>query len=229
MLTKLVRAVVPDYGYSKPTQGEILAEFEKTRYTPDISKLEEQPWHLVFVCDEFKKDHLKHHLLGEDKHYAGPAYTQKMFRFWDKRDDPTQSPIPMKALETENGFVRYFPPLARIKGELWYIRPLQFLTLDTEKQNTVEFRRQRVTTVLPHRPLVWLKDPYKDPEETRSGFRPSTKLGDERVYIHRPWMYLGRRVFWEPHLTAYDFQHVPLFPSERQWCKQFYHVKKPRL
>lgn len=228
MLTNIVRNIMPSFGYTTPSREEVLAELEKTRYTPDISKLEEQAWWQVFVCDELKKDHLKHDLLGEDKLYAGPAYTQKLYRFWDKRGDPTQSPIPMKALEKENGFVRYFPPLARIKGEVWWVRPQAFLTLDTYKQNTVEYRRQQIPVILPYRPQVWFKDPYLDPEETRSGYRPTNKLGAERMFVYKPWFYLGRRVFWEPHLTAYDFTNVPLFNSERHWCQQFYHVRKPK-
>lgn len=228
MFKSAIRKVVPEYGYSVPMLHEVLAEEAKTKYTPDISKLEEQEWQSVFVCDELKKDHLKHSLLGDDLHYAGPAYTQKKYRFWENRDDPTVSPIPMKVLDKESDAVLYFPPPALVKGELWYIRSQQLLTLDTYKQNTVEYRRQRVKVILPHRQVVWLKDPYLDPEETRSGYRPSLKLGPEMVYIFRPWMYLGRRLFWEPHLTAYNFKPVSLYQSERQWCKQFYHVKRPR-
>lgn len=226
MFKSAMRKIIPDYGYTAPSVEEVLFEELRTKYTPDISVLEEQAWQPVFVVDELKKDHVKHSLLGEDKHYAGPAYTQLKYRFWEKRNDPVQSPIPMKALDKENGFVRYFPPPARIKGELWYIRSQQMILLDTYKQNTVEFRRHRVTVILPYKPQVWMKDPYKDPDNTLSGFRGSMKLGNERVHLFRPWMYLGKATFWQPHLTAYDFTHVSLFKSDREWCQQFYHVKK---
>jgi len=227
MLTNTIRKIVPTFGYTVPTREEFLAELAKTKYTPDISKIEEYAWMPVFVCDELKKNHLKHNLLGDELHYAGPAFTRMTFRLWEKRSDPTASPIPMKAQKEENGFVRYFPPPARIKGEVWIIRPQQFLVLDTYKQNTVEFRRKRVEVLLPHRPLVWLKDPYKDPENTLSGYRPPIKLGDELVYIFKPWMYIGRSSFWDPHLTAFDYEAGSLFKSDREWCQQFYHVRRP--
>jgi hypothetical protein len=228
MLTSAMRLINPAFGYTVPSREEIVAELEKTKYTPDLSRIEEQTYHHVFVCDELKKGHLKHELLGDDKGYAGPGFTQNLYRFWDRRDDPTQSPIPMKALEKENGFVRYFPPPAKIKGEVWIVPSSVLIALDNYKQNTVEFRRIRVPVLLPHRPLVKLKDPYLDPDETRSGYRSTSKLGAERVHVFRPWFYLGKRTFWEPHLTAFDFTHVKLFNSERNWCQKFYHVSKPK-
>jgi len=226
MLTSTLRRLVPEYGYTLPSREEFLAELEKTKYTPDISKLEEQAWQKVFVIDELKRRHLKHSLLGEDIHYAGPAYTQDPYRLWVKRNDPTASPIPMKASKEDNGFVRYFPSPAKIKGEVWFVRSERLLALDTYKQNTVEFRRKRVTVILPYRPLTWLKDPYKDPDNTLSGYRPSVKLGEERVYLLQPWMYVGRHTFWEPHLTAFDYEGGALHKSSHPWCSTFYHVKR---
>lgn len=229
MLKSAIRSVIPAFGYSFPSANEVIEEFEKTKFTPDISRLTEKEWHPVFVCDELKKDHLKHNLLGMDAKFAYPAYTQGLFQLWEPRDDATLSSVPIKHYDPYALDIRFFPKAAKIKGEVYYIRSLQFLVLDNYKQNTVEFRRQKSMVIVPYRPVKWLKDPYLDPDNTRSGYHSPIKVGEERIHLARVWMYVGRKAYWEPLLNAFSFKPAETFTSEkRNWCKTYYSIRKPK-
>jgi hypothetical protein len=219
---------------SAPSLHEVVAEMDKTKYTPDISRLEEQEYHLLFVCDELKKDHAKHDLLGMDAEYLFPAYTRSVYQFWQS-DDPTVSPVPMKSGDKAS-IVRYFPKPAKIKGELYAVRSQQFLLLDNYKQNTVEFRRQKIMVIVPYRTVVWLKDHSLDPAfgplvnaiqgERYTG--KSIKTTKEKVHLLRVWMYIGRSKHWNPLLTAYDFKPVEVFQSRnRPWCPNYSYIRRP--
>lgn len=234
MITNAVRKIIPSYGYSIPTKEEVFAELARTRFTPDIAVLEENEWCSIFVSDELKKDHFKHHLLGEAK-YCFPAYTQKTFLYWES-NNPTEGAIPFEC-ENVQKLVVGWPPAAKIKGEVYLIRPQQFLTLDEYKQNTVEYRRENIRLIVPYRRVKKLKDLY-GPEGDKF-YQDNTQLqntktftSEERVYIVRAWFYVGEERYWDPRITAYDYGQVETFSANykrRQWLDQYYHIRRPQL
>lgn len=208
---------------------------EDTKFTPDISVLEEYEWQLYFAPDETKKDHLKHHLVGDEREYKFPAFTQQKYNYWNHAA-PFLPPIPMRS-ETPVNLMPYYPPIAMIKGEVYAIRPQRFLELDRYKQNGVEYQRERIRLVVPYRKVLWLKDHNLDPSFgvqelfNRSAYAGSSvKTSEERVAIIRAWMYIGKPQFWDPLISAYDYSSVEVFNAKnRRWCDQYYSIRRPQL
>lgn len=227
MLTSIVRQFKPDFRMSIPTPQEFYAELQKTKYTPDLAELEQYAWQAIFVCDEFKRKHMKHDLLGEDAQYQYPAYTQKKYQFWDPID-PTEHLVPFEVSMMTKHVVG-FPPIANIKGEVFLIRPRQFLLLDEWKQNTVQFNRRRVRVVVPNRSIKWVRDRsqhhfFNSPEQF---YNNKTLTDDEVVTIVRAWMYEGNPSHYDAIITAYDWGHVETFHSKnRTWLPEYYHVRR---
>lgn len=233
-ITSAVRKIVPSYGL--PDASAMLHQsMALTKFTPDIDILEGYEWQLVFVADELKKDHAKHHLMGVEAKYNFPAFTQKSFTYWT--GPPWDSPIPMRA-EHDSILSRIvgMPPVAKIKGEIYSIRPRSFIDLDTYKENTVQFQRERVRLVVPYRKLLWLRDKDLDPL-----FKVQQALGQaaltksimhtpETTCIIKAWMYIGRPAFWDPLLTTYEYSAVESHHSNtRRWCETYYNIRRPQL
>ena len=231
MLTQAIRMIAPAYGYEQPSREEVYAELERTKFTPDIALLEEYEWQAVFVTDELKKKFVKHELLGEDRQYCFPAFTQKSYHYWQS-NQPWEGAIPFECLQTRNNIVGW-PPIAKIKGEVYLIRPQRFLELDRYKQNTVQYVRDRIRLVVPFRRIEWVKDRY-GPDVYKFFQQPehfhgkSTFTSDEHVYIVRAWFYEGKPAYWDPIITAYDYGHVETFHSKnRRWCQEYYTIRRP--
>lgn len=237
MLKEAIRIVNPSYGFDA-ARSIVRQALEATKFTPDIDILQERERNLLFVCDELKKDHPQHRLLG-DAQFCFPAYTEKSFRFWEN-DDPTEHRIPM--LEPDGSPLHnqytHFPPVAKIKGELYAVKAEEtFLKLDPYKENTVQFVRQRVKLVVPYRKVVWLKDHSLDPDfgvytgHNRLDYNGSSvKHSAEKTCIIRAWMYIGKPEFWDPILTAYNWKAVEHHHSDkRRWCETYYSIRRPPL
>lgn len=234
MLIEAVRKINPGYGYDVPEQSLLMAALEETKFTPDIAILEEYEWQLYFAPDETKKDHVKHGLLGDEREYKFPGFTQKGYHFWQSQA-PFNPPIPMHTAEVN--ISPFFPPVAKIKGEVYAIRPQRFLSLDRYRQNTVEYQRERIRLIVPYRKVVWLKDHNLDPafgvQElfARSAYNGSSiKTSEEHVAVIRAWMYFGKPAFWDPLISAYDYQPVEVFHGKaRRWCPEYYSIRRPKL
>src|SRR6266852_3773943 len=234
MLTQAIRSIVPTYGYTVPPYQLLLDELERTKFTPDISTLEEYEWQLFFATDELKKDHTQHKLLGPEVRYKFPAFTQKNFHYW-QHESPFNSPVPFRVPDgVQYNSLPFYPPIGKIKGQVFVIRPQTFLDLDIYKQNTVEFQRHRVRLVVPYRKVKWLKDHNLDPDFgvqevfCRSNYNGrSIAHSREIVYTVRAWMYIGIPTFWDPLITAYDWGAVEHYNSNRRrWCETFYSIRR---
>lgn len=231
MLTQTVRRLVPTYGYTIPAREAMTAELERTKFTPDVAMLSEFEWQAIFVTDELKKKFLKHHLLGEDKKYCFPAFTQKNYHYWESTS-PLEGAIPFESSQLCNPVVGW-PPIAKIKGEVYLIRPNMFWEgLDAYKENTVQYVRDRIRLIVPYRVVKWVRDPsihhfFNDPVQY---FNRSTMLTEELTCIIRAWMYSGKPEYWDPIITAYDYGHVETFHSKnRRWCETYYTIRRPAL
>lgn len=223
--------IAPGYGYTQPSREEVYAELERTKFTPDIAALEEYEWQAVFVSDELKKKFIKHDLLGVDKRYCFPAFTQKNYHYWQS-NDPFEGAIPFECQKLRNDITGW-PPIAKIKGEVYLIRPQQFIGLDQYKQNTVQYVRDRIRLVVPYRRIEWVRDRY-GPEAYKYFSQPehfygkSTLTSDEVTYTVRGWFYSGKPGYWDPIITAYDYGHVETFHSKnRRWCQEYYTIRRP--
>lgn len=238
MLKRLIRRIVPSYGYEDIEEFR-LQMLEASKFTPDIAKLEQYDWQLLFVSDELKRDHMMHQKIGHPEYgtqFQFPAFTQASYHYWDP-PEAWSSPVPMK-VEGFTNPLPFFPPIAKIKGEVHLIRPQLFhLELDRYRQNTVEFRRERIRLTVPYRKVEFLKDHNLDPDFgvqdlfSRSEYTGSSvKTSEERVAIIRAWMYIGEPKYWDPLINGYDYGHVEAFQSNRRkWCPEYYHIRRPNL
>jgi hypothetical protein len=236
MLTAAIRKIVPSYGYTLPDPEWLWRVYEATKFTPDIARLEEYEWQLIFVADGLKKDHVHHHRLGERLPRMIPAFTQKNFHFWQPQA-PFIDPVPLEVPEGYTNMMPFFPPVAKIKGEVYAIRPQTFMDLDRMNQNGVEFFRRRIRLVVPYRKVVFLRDHNLDPSFgvqellSRSEYTGSSiKTSEELTCILRAWMYIGKPEFWDPMISAYDWGPVEHYNSnKRRWAETYYHIRRPPL
>lgn len=238
MLKNLIRKIVPSYGYENidAFRHQML---EQSKFTPDIAKLEQYEWQLFFAPDEFKRDHLMHKKIGAPEYgtrYQFPGFTQGNFHFWTP-PAPWSSPVPTK-VEGHTNALPFFPPIAKIKGEVHLIRPQLFhLELDPYRQNTVEYRRERIRLIVPYRKVLFLKDHNLDPafgvqeNFSRSEYTGSSiKTSEESTCIIRAWMYIGVPEFWNPLINGFDYGHVETFSSKvRRWADTYYNIRRPPL
>lgn len=230
MFTSALRKVIPTFGYGD-ISALAYAAVAASRFTPDIAELEEAAWRHIFVVDGLKRDHIMHHLLGPDAVFRFPAYTQDSFLFWES-DTPFDHRVPMKARLGEAN-IHGFPPIAKIKGEVFRIRPQRFLKLDEEYQNTIEFNRTKIKLIVPHRQVQWLKDRSRDPERNEQDLYHhaggAMKTTIESICIVRAFMYIGKPEFYEPMLTPFDWHPVEYYHSEkRRWADTYYNIRRPK-
>lgn len=204
---------VPDL----PSQHEVDWLNESVRNSPDLGKLEQYEFQLLFCPDETQRGYSQHSII-EDSAFVCHAFTQRPFEFWQQRDGQV---IP---LESEGqGVVKYFPPPLKIKGELHAVRPYQFRHLDIYKDNKGQYDRRRVKLLVPYREVI--QQDYFDEDGKELPLCLQGKkgiLGPEQVHVVRAWMYIGISSYWNPILTPYAFKAVQTHQSRRPWLREYY-------
>jgi len=151
----------------------------ETKHTPDLLKLTQYKFQLLFVADEMQQNHRKNHLVYENGAHLCAALTQERYALF-KHDLGKQSSSFM--LEKRFHTVKSLP----VFGELWAVRPLQFLQLDKYKENLVSSYRKRITLSVPYRALYYIHGDL-DTSEWRS----------QKI---RAWAYIGRPDYYDPIL-----------------------------
>lgn len=222
--------------YDIPNPNWFLYASGESKYSPDIAKLEEYEFQLLFSCDETQIRHVKHSLI-EDGAYVCPAFTQGSFNYW-LPEAPFLPPVPMEAMEYGKYSMPNTPPKAKIKGELHAIRPYKFIALDNYKENGVQFQRKRVKLIVPYRMVKWLNDPSVVPFDmdpavalqenpyVANGNVPSIYTTKEKVVIIKAWMYIGIPKYWDKLISAFYYSSVKSFQAKnRQWCKEYYQLR----
>lgn len=237
MFKAAARLLLPGsgYGYDLPPKNWFEQARQSTKYTPDIAKLEEYQFQLIFACDETQIRHVKYPLI-EGGNYVCPGFTQSGYNYW-LPETPFSPAVPMKTHGYRNPLPGY-PPIAKIKGQLHAIRPYQFIAIDNYKENGVQFQRERVKLIVPYRVVKWLRDPSIAPLDMEpyaveqgnpyvaNGNVPSTYTTKEFVVIIRAWMYIGIPKYWDQLITRFDYGSVPTFIAKnRPWCYEYYQLR----
>jgi AIG2-like family. len=207
-----------------PSKHEVDWLNESVRHSPDLGKLEQYEFQLLFSPDETQRGYPQYPLI-EDSVFLCHAFTQKTYNYWQQRDGQL---IPLEA--DKPAAVKYFPPSLRIKGEVHAIRPYQFRDLDTWKQNTVQYNRKRVKLLIPHREVI--VDDYYDEDGKELPLCLQGKkgiVGPEQIHIIRAWMYVGRDEYWDELLTPFNFHAVQHHMSRRPWLKEYYSYPKREI
>lgn len=193
-----------------------------TTHTPDMPQLEEYEWQHVFIADEMKTGGTFHHLVEANYRLMfGTAYTQNRYQTWVKNIGDQSYPLPIEGRPLKPVFGEadsLYPQSARLRGELWTLRPYQLRLLDMHKGNGVKFARRRVHLIYPYREVLRSKTSGK-----------VFKTG-EQVYILRAWMYEAIADYWLPYIQDADHgqHHYPAchfhsFPLEtKRWRQAYY-------
>jgi len=157
--------------------------------TPDYGFLAEHQYQLLFVYDDMMHNRRKMNKSTDWFRLSG-AFTRNQHLLYKKKLGTETFPIPLPAPH-EKG--------AHIKGELWAVRPDEFLWLDKQKENGLLFERKRVHVNVPYRKVVWTKDTiFKDDGTWETG----TVLKEEQNKIIVCWMYVGIPQYWNDQLDA---------------------------
>lgn len=207
-----------------PTEHEVRWLQQSARHSPDLGKLEQYEFQLLFSPDETQRGYSQYPLI-EDSVFVCHAFTQKLYNYWQQRDGQL---IPLEA--SAPAAVKYFPPSLRIKGELNAIRPYQFRELDNYKGNTVQYTRRRVKLLVPHRKVI--KKDYYDEDGKELPLCLRGKKGvhsPEEVAVVRAWMYVGNDDYWDPILSPFNFHAVQHHTSRREWLKEYYSYPKREI
>lgn len=208
-------------GFDK-TNETVTAWAHQNQHSPDLWRLMQYQRQWIFIPDDMKMGHRHHKLISEESAsgvdpFHPACYTRKNYTLW-KKDLGTESfPIAFEESFKPSNFVRWPPEPARIMGELYAIRPSQFILLDNHRQNGVQFIRKRVDISIPYVEARYSKE------------KPLPVLKD-CLHTLQAWMYLGVPQYWDPLLGGvFDTHSLPLYEHEtpRIWMKHFYKYDLP--
>lgn len=161
--------------------------------TPDIWKLEQSMFQLVFIPDDMMRGRINNHLIAEgardgDIPVHPACFTLEKFTFF-KQDLGVQSfPIAMEKDWKPQNYHRVAPIPAKIKGQLYAIFSPRMKVLDIHRQNGVQFRRIRTFVTLPYQFVGYSKD------------RPLPKFSPEYIHTVEAWIYVGIPEYWNDRI-----------------------------
>lgn len=195
----------------------------ENRYTPDIQFLQQYRFQFLFVCDEMMQGRPQFEMqLGVRAARVCSAFTQEDFTMWKWPAGDKTEIIPMTRSFTPDGvksrdstppWANFRPGLPfRILGQLYIIRPVHFLALDTHKQNGVQFYRRRSPLLIPNRLVT-------------TTARDGTVVSPEQFDLIHAWMYLGKHDFYSELLDSgyHGYEPMTTHQSKRSQIGRFYY------
>lgn len=195
---------VKTFNMSTPAAGVLGWAEEISRNTPDYHWLLEYEFQLLFVYNNMMMGHRDSRAI-EESVYMANAFTRATYKMFKKDLGPHSYPV---ALAKEGKITEKWGELegpGPIRGELYLIRPQQFLVLDKELDNTVAFERRRVNLNVPSRKVIYAHEKNKIEEVTGVQFNgtPRITVQSEMASV-RAWMYVGNPDYWKD-LVADEF------------------------
>lgn len=132
--------------------------------TPDIWKLEQSMYQLIFVPDDMMRGRINNHLIADagkdgDVPVHPACFTFDRYTMFKKDLGEHSFPIPMDKTFEPSGYLRVKPVPAKIKGQLYAILSPQIIKLDIHRQNGLLFRRERREISLPYRHVKYNDKP----------------------------------------------------------------------
>ena len=188
-------------------------------HTPDLFRLEQSEFQLLFVVDAMQRGQSEYSHIAEHSAMVTKAFTMQNYNLYVKNSDKTV--IPMLGSATSLNSLK-------ILGEVHSVESTKFFELDKLKGNLVQFQRKRVRVVVPHRFI--LKDENRDIKGRRLPLCLQGKKGaisPERIHLLSVWMYVGNPDYWDSlldggFLFSQPEPKVPYEPDKRKWLKRFY-------
>jgi hypothetical protein len=204
-------------GFASQQFRDITKSVERS---PDLGILEQYEFQLLF-CPDYTQRGCHEYPLIEESVYLASAFSLKRFNYQQR--DGLCIPLPSATNSRPTG---YTAPSLKVKGELHAIRPWQFQKLDSQKDNLVSFRRERVKVLVPHSPV------YKIPHRYDNGkiiplMTDQYAIGAERIKPIEAWMYVAQNDYWGQLIDGgFMFNHVTHYKDKRPWLGAYYSLKR---
>lgn len=199
-----------------PSPAWVKENLQGCEYTPDIAKLEQRKYHLLFVCDDCMRRHGRNEeFLSEDTYRMAAFTSDDELSMWKKIAGTQSFPVPIKgyrwnelrSVEEKREQSTKISVMnlnatrtGRIKGELYKVSTKTLVNLDNHRLNGVQFERQRVKVIIPYR--------YQ-----------SGHVGvDDQEFVQtaKAFMYMGILDFWAPLLPTKMFEKVTDYEAARR-------------
>jgi Gamma-glutamyl cyclotransferase, AIG2-like len=178
--------------------------YHETYFTPDMVTLEKYQFQLLFIYDRMMHNYPEHMLIEEHGVQLPTAFSLPEFSLWKHELGLESYPVAIRTRHKE-----ILCPTARVKGELYAMRPYQFLELDKHRLNGVEFIRERVQLVVP--------------------YHSARNPGIQCLQGIKAWMYVGNPDYWNDQLDGgFSFRPATLLEAHNQYLKKYYFFHKEK-
>lgn len=199
---------------------------QRLQFTPDYHDIGSRKGNLVFIHDDMMCLGPMHDLVKEGSlsgfYPFTYAYTSQKFNFVRKDLGLKSFPIALQLKEDQN-MPMHVAYRSRIRGEIYAVRPETIVSLDTHRQNGVQFQRVKMNINIGSRKLresVWTDANGKD--------RYEYKLDKEEMCTVPCWMYVGREEYWKDQLESefFEFKPIDIVTEDRLWLKEYYQYNR---
>lgn len=200
-------------------------EKQRLQFTPDYHIIGARKGNLVFIHDDMMMGQPNHELvrygLSGFKPFAY-GYTTKHFSFVKKNLGLKSFPIAVDLRDSSN-MPMHVAQTSRIRGEIYALRPQTIITLDTHRQNGVQFKRVPVNINVGSQKM---RRSHWFDAEGRTQFEYS--LDKEEMVTVPCWMYVGREEYWKDQLESefFSFKPIDIIQEDRLWLKEYYQYNR---
>jgi hypothetical protein len=157
-----------------------------------------------------------------------PAYTSSEYCFIEKKLGKASFPVAFENFtrEEEDRLPAWMSRRLRIKGELYALRGASFIPLDNYKLNGLQFDRVKVRITIPY-----FKRTRQESQSYNGTWNIDYSRTKDMLTSMEVFMYVGRKDFWMPQLSAddapFDFNPVGRVQTDsRVWIKEYYDYKQ---
>lgn len=186
--------------------------------TPDIWKLEQSMFQLIFLPDDMMRGRINNHLIADagrdgDTPVHPACFTLERFTMYQKDLGELSFPIPMKKEYEPTNWLRVRPRPAKIKGQLYAILSPRIIRLDIHRQNGVQFTRVRQNISLPYREVRYDKS------------SPIPQISKDFLKTVEAWMYIGIPEYWDDQIgDMFTVRECEKFELDQPkfWIEDYY-------
>lgn len=199
---------------------------QRLQFTPDYHVIGARKSNLTFIHDDMMMLQPNHELVKEGSlsgfYPFAYGYTSKRYSFVKKELGLKSFPIAVE-LRDDSEMPMHVAQTNRIRGEVYALRPQTIVSLDTHRQNGVQFQRIKANINVASRKLrksSWTDANGKD--------RHDYKLDREEMITVPCWMYVGREEYWKDQLASsfFDFKSIDVVTEDRIWLKEYYQYNR---
>lgn len=204
----------------------------RSRFTPDVMKLEEKQFHLLFAHDDVMVGCQNYKYIAEESVFEGRGFTTNAYQYFRKQTDGGL--IALGTGYRADIAARSGHDFCRIKGELHNVRAAGIIRLDQHYENGLQYRRQRIKVIYPYRDHAVVEigneellPPWPGAITTKNELGLRHYVSEEKVCVLEAWMYVGLHMYWDDLIDGgFAFQKIPIKNGLRPWCDKYYQFNK---